>query len=70
MNINTKFNIKERVFIKDLNKNGTILGFFIEDEQNIQYKIRHFYEGNAKSDYFYDFEIEECKEIIKEVGFK
>ena len=71
MEIVTKYNLKERVHIIELGINGVVTGFFIDDfgAVGIQYQIMYFKDNEAKIVYFYDFELEPYKEIIKEVGF-
>jgi hypothetical protein len=68
MTIKTKYNISDRVCIVELKINGVVKGFFIDDN-SIQYQVRYFKEQEAKNTYFYDFELEPYKELIKEVGF-
>lgn len=52
-----KFNIKDKVSIKQLDWDGIILAIFI-GETGIQYKVRYFYNGDAKEIYFYEEELQ------------
>ena len=69
MAIKTAYNLKDRVNIPELKNNGVITGFFIDDNTFIQYQVRYFKDNVAQTTYFYDFELEPYKEVIKEVGF-
>jgi hypothetical protein len=49
--------VTERVKIKELDRPGVVIGVFM-DGSKIQYRVRYFYQGEAKEVYFYDWEIE------------
>ncbi len=69
MKIETKYNIRDKIYISDLKISGVVVGFYFGDH-GLQYNIRHFKDNKADTNYFYDFEIESFKETEKEVGFK
>lgn len=69
MKVNTKFNHRDRVFIPELNLNGKIIGIYIGSNLNIEYNIRYFKDGDVKTCYFYEDEIESAREK-EELGFK
>lgn len=67
MNIITRFNLKETVQIIELKRIGKILSIYVS-ESGVQYQIRYFEGGDAKTCYFYEDEIsEDIKE--KTLGF-
>ena len=59
MNISTKFNIKDNVYIVELERKGKILAIHI-NEEGISYKVRYFDNASAKEVYFFADELE-CK---------
>ena len=69
MTIQTKYNISDKVFIPELNINGTIISVYISD-CGIRYNIRYFKDFDVKDCYFYEKEIEHYKSKEKEMGFK
>ena len=62
------FEIGQKVKIKDLNITGIICGIYISRAE-IEYSVRYFYDGNPKSVYFSQTEIElvDDKDVL---GFK
>ena len=69
MTINTKFSLKDSVYITKLNTNGIIMALYINVDTDIQYSVRYFKENIPQTTYFYDFELESYKEIPKNIGF-
>lgn len=68
MKINTKFNIKDKVKITELKREGKITSIYIS-ETGIQYNVRFFEGADVKTVYFYEDELKEPeKEEI--LGFK
>lgn len=67
--INTVFEIRDKVHIKEIDKYGMVVGFWISGDQlQLQYQVRYFKDGDVKDIYFYDFELEK-KEKGSGVGF-
>lgn len=56
-----KFNLKDKVKIIDLDWKGIIIAIFIGD-LGVQYKVRYFYNGEAKEVYFFEDELEKVEE--------
>lgn len=57
MNVELRFSLNQRVYIKELSRTGIINGIFI-GFQGIEYRVRYFDNAEAKEVYFYDFELE------------
>ena len=55
--VNFKFSIKSDIKIKKLNVSGFIIGLYF-GETGRQYQISYFINGEKKSTYFYEEEIE------------
>ena len=69
MTIETKYNIKQRVYISELKIWGKIKGLYIDDDNYYSYKIRFFDGKDPKECYFYDEEIS-LQETDSTLGFK
>lgn len=54
--IEIKFDIHEEVQIEELNSKGTVVAVYISDT-GIQYNVRYFYNGEAKTVYFFEKEL-------------
>lgn len=67
MKINSKFNIKDKIFIKPLKIWGKVLSLYI-NSNGIEYSIRYFDNLNAKECYFLEEEIQE-NEADGKIGF-
>lgn len=46
------YKLNDRVRIAPLETNGRIIGLYL-CEDGAQYRVRYFYEGQAKTEYFY-----------------
>lgn len=57
MTIETKFELKDKVSIIELNIVGTVMAFYYSTE--IEYKIRYFDSGDPRELFFYESEL--CK---------
>jgi len=55
--ITPKFEVLQAVNIIELDRPGLVLAIFI-DSGGIQYHVRYFQNGEAKTVYFYGFELE------------
>ncbi len=69
MTIQTTFDLKQKIFIKELKISGVIISMFIGNDYGLQYHVRYFKDNESKTSYFYDFELELFKETVKTVGF-
>ena len=49
-------NLHDRVRITELETNGIVVGIYIS-ETGTQYQVRYFYNGDAKTVYFYADEL-------------
>ena len=58
-NYKFSFNIRDKVKITDLDIKGRITAIFI-DSNTIQYNIKYFYNGGAKTLYCEESELELC----------
>lgn len=58
MTIEFKYRIAQQIKIKELKIIGIVLALFVADT-GIQYSVRYFWNGEAKTVYFFDFELEE-----------
>lgn len=47
MNFNTKFEMKQKVMIPDLEKKGKITGFWVGEDLVVQYHLRFFDNGHV-----------------------
>lgn len=68
MQIATKFELKQSVWINELRCPAKVVGFFIGLSRELQYEVRWFNDHNAKSAYFYEDELGIPPE--SEMGFK
>jgi hypothetical protein len=70
MNLNTPFNLRDKVNIKDLNIKGKVTAIYV-CETGIQYNIRYFLDNESKACYFYEDELS-LNDSVEEkvVGFK
>jgi hypothetical protein len=67
MKIQTKFDISDKVHIKELNLIARIIGIYI-DASGVEFNCRYFYESKLNTCYFQESEI--SKEIPeKKTGF-
>ena len=57
MTIETKFDYMQRVWIRELSREGTVVGIF-RDGDGVQYRVRYFWDGDAKSVYFFADELD------------
>lgn len=67
MNINTKYNLQQKVYIKQLKVWGKVVAFFIECE-DIQYYVRYFVALKPERCYFHEEELSSQDEESK-LGF-
>jgi uncharacterized protein YodC (DUF2158 family) len=67
MKINTKFNIKDKVFIKSLKIWGRILCMYI-NSNGIEYNVRYFDGFNPKDCYFLEEELQ-INDGEEKIGF-
>jgi len=51
-----EFKIRDRVEVLPLSAKGTVTALFV-CEDGIQYRVRYFYDGNVRSEYFYSEEL-------------
>lgn len=51
-----QFLIRQKVEVLPLQAKGTVTGLFV-CEDGIQYRVRYFYEGSIRSEYFYSDEL-------------
>lgn len=56
MNLETQFDVKQTVWIKPLGCCGVVLSIYLGD-QGLQYNVRYFHNGDAKTVYFYEDEL-------------
>ncbi len=70
MEIKTKFELKDDIYIESLKVRGRIMAVFL-DNLDIQYRVRFFdKELNNKTEYFFEDELERYKNQDKEkIGF-
>jgi len=52
-----QFKIKDKVQVVPLSARGTVTALFV-CEDGTQYRVRYFYEGNVRSEYFYADELQ------------
>lgn len=57
MNIDCKFNLKERVRIPELNREGVVTALMIYDA-GLSVRVRYFDHGKAESTWFYPDELQ------------
>jgi hypothetical protein len=57
MTIELKFQLRQRVKIKELNREGVVNGIMIDDS-GICFRVRYFDNGSLQTVWFYDFELE------------
>ncbi len=69
MNIKTKFELLDIIYIKELKIKGKILSIFVGPNKLVQYNIRYFSGLDYKDCYFYEDELS-LQEEDKELGFK
>lgn len=55
--MNFKFKLKDKVEVTPLSAKGIVTALFV-CEDGIQYRVRYFYEGSVRSEYFYDDELQ------------
>lgn len=55
-----KFVLHQRVYIAELETYGIVIGIYYSDTGD-QYQIRYFYDGVAKTVYFYPWELRDEK---------
>ena len=67
MTINTKFNLKDTIFISELKCKGQVLSIYVGDS-GIQYNIRYFKDNSPVTCYFYEEEIS-VRQENKDIGF-
>jgi hypothetical protein len=67
MTIETKYNLGNRVRIKELNRDGTVLGFCI-DADGLTYRTRYFDGGKPEIVYFLDKELEPAPLFSPTIG--
>ena len=56
MTLETEYNIQDRVHIVELNRDGVVIGFFI-DGDGLQYRVRYFDNGKPETVYFFISEL-------------
>lgn len=56
MELSLDFKIRDRVNIHEINVNGRIVAIFIS-EDGVSYRVRYFYDGYVRLEYFYDDEL-------------
>jgi hypothetical protein len=61
MTYEVKFDLKQKVRITELERNGIVNGIFI-GLNGIEYKVRYFDNCESKEVYFYEFELEKVNE--------
>ncbi|MDO8610076.1 MAG: hypothetical protein Q7R95_05980 [bacterium] len=69
MKLSTKFNIDDKIYIKDLKIWGKILSISISGPNRIQYNVRFFNNTDPKEIYFLEDELS-LQEEENRVGFK
>lgn len=55
-----KFSLHQIIIITELERSGIVKAILINDH-GVNYEVRYFYNGEAKSVYFYEHELEEVK---------
>ena len=68
MKLSTKFDINQKIYIKNLKIFGRILSIFIDNAKQITYNTRYFDSLSHKDVYFMEDELSD-KEEDKKVGF-
>ena len=69
MTIKTKYNINDKIYIKDLKIWGKILSIFINGNSRTQYNVRFFSAFDPKEVYFLEDELS-LQETETVLGFK
>jgi len=59
--IKIRWDINDRVMIKELKTIGGVISIWIVS-RGTQYEVRYFYNGDAKSIYFFENELEDAKQ--------
>ena len=67
MTIETHYNLHDRVRIKELNRDGTVLGFCY-DGDGLTYRTRYFDSGKPETVYFLDKELEPAPQFAQTIG--
>lgn len=62
MIIETKFELGEKVAVKEINKTGKVMAFFYATQ--IEYKVRYFDGGDPRELFFYEDEISKVAKTI------
>ena len=57
--ITVDFHVEQKVKIPELGRDGVVLAIFV-DGGGIQYKVRYFYDGQAREVYFYKWELQDA----------
>lgn len=58
--IKPKYALKQKVFIKDINIIGRVMAYYYKTE--LQYQVRYFDSGEARTMYFYEDELTNVKD--------
>lgn len=69
MVIKTKFEVNQKIYIKELKIFGRILGIFINNAKEISYNTRYFSGLDYKEVYFLETELS-LEEEVTGLGFK
>ena len=59
-----KYDIGDKVKVKDITVNGRVTGL-LKDDEGIQYRVAYWYNGERKSTWMFDWEIEESTDEKK-----
>ena len=54
--MNTIIKLHDRIYITELETKGRVVGIYVS-QTGTQYQVRYFYNGDAKTVYFYQDEI-------------
>ena len=59
-----RYDISDKVKVKDITVNGRVTGL-LKDDDGLQYRIVYWYNGERKSTWMFDWEIEESTDEKK-----
>lgn len=69
MNINFRYNIRDKVLLHDLNIVGTVVGYYYGDTGK-QYQVSYFINGEKRVSYFFEEDLSKVRKYVERVmGF-
>lgn len=70
MKVDFTYDIRDKVFIDDLNTVGTIVGFYYGDTGK-QYQVTYFLNGEKRVTYLFDGDFQKVRKVVDQrMGFK